>query len=128
MTVKILWFSRHDMSKEQAAAILNKFDENIKITKVNGTLPNVHVEWAGEKNNSGNVETLPPFKELIQEYDIVAIVAPIGIQQQILGVAGDKPVIMAKNNRVKKLDGGFEFVFDKWERLIKIDIIMEDFA
>lgn len=120
---KVLWFSRHDMTQEQLSAL-----GEVEVTKVNvGNLPNVHVPFEGEVN--GETKQFPPFKELMQEYDIVAIVAPISLQQQILGVAGDKPVIMAKNRRVlvQSPDGGeakVTFVFDGWEQLLEIKVVL----
>lgn len=73
-------------------------------------------------------------QEEIGACDVIAIVAPINLQQQFLKIAGeDKPVIMAVNNRVlvPDPDGGedkVEFHFVKWERLLKIDIVKEDYV
>ena len=69
----------------------------------------------------------------VKEADIIAIVAPINLQAQFLKLAGDKPVIVAVNDRilVPSEDGGEDkvaFKFVKWERLIKIDIVKEDFV
>ena len=130
MAVKILWFSRHDFSEEQYKALLNKFPEEIKFDKFNGLLPNVHIPWTGEKNNSKKEETFKPFKELIQEYDVIAIVAPIGLQQQILSVAGEKPVITAIQKSIPGMrpEDKPVFVFDGWKRLIEVKVVMEDFA
>ena len=79
-------------------------------------------------------ETINNVSEIqdINNYDVYAIVAPIALQQQFLRVAGEKPVIMAKSNRVitKNPEGGedkISFVFDKWERIKKIEVIIEDF-
>lgn len=63
--------------------------------------------------------------------DIVAIVAPINLQQQILEVAGDKPVIFAKNDRVRvnvpEGEEQFEFIFAGWERLVEVKVVTEPF-
>ena len=73
-------------------------------------------------------------KDEIEDSDIIAIVAPVNIQQQFLKVAGsDKPVIMAKSERIVEddLEGGESkvvFKFLKWERLVKIEVVLEDFA
>ena len=72
-------------------------------------------------------------KDEIDAADIIAIVAPIGLQAEFLRLAGDKPVIVAVNDRVlvPSEDGTnedkVEFHFVKWERLIKIEVLKEDF-
>lgn len=107
---KVLWFSRHEMTSDQKNAL-----GECEIMQVNRTINNAF--------------------ELIEEIngaDIIAIVAPINLQQQFLKIAGEKPVIMAVNDRilVKQPDGEdkVEFHFVKWERLISIDIVKEDFS
>lgn len=107
---KVLWFSRHAMTEEQRAAL-----GEVEILQINRT-----INTAFELENE------------IKEVDIVAIVAPINLQQQFLKLAGDKPVIMAVNDRVLVPDpeGGedkVQFKFVKWERLIKIEVVKEDF-
>ena len=78
-------------------------------------------------------ETINSVSEIddIGGYDVYAIVAPISLQQQFLRVAGDKPVIMAKSERLitKTAEGEdkISFVFNKWERLKKIEVVIEDF-
>lgn len=106
---KVMWFSRHEMTEDQRAAL-----GNVQIVQVNKT-----------------VNTAFELKDEIDAADIIAIVAPINLQQQFLKLAGNKPVIMAVNDRVlvKQEDGSedkVEFRFVKWERLKKIDIIKED--
>lgn len=106
----VMWFSRHEMTKEQKEAL-----GNCKINQVNKTVNSAY-----------------ELQEEINDADIIAIVAPIGLQQQFLKLAGDKPVIMAVNDRilVSQEDGTedkVEFRFVKWERLLKIEVIKEDF-
>ena len=108
---KILWFSRHNMSETQMEAL----GANIEIVTVNKT-----------------IQSAFELKEEIDECDIIAIVAPINLQAQFLKLAGDKPVIMAVNDRVlvKDPEGGedkAEFHFVKWIRLKKIEVVTEDF-
>ena len=110
MTKKVLWFSRHNMTPEQKAAL-----GDCEIVQVNKT-----INSAFELKNE------------IDACDIIAIVAPINLQQQFLQLAGEKPVIMAVNNRilVPQEDGTEDkvsFQFVKWERLIEIKIVKEDF-
>lgn len=108
---KVLWFSRHEMAPEQVAAL----GEDIEIIQINK-----------------NITSAFELKEEIEAADIIAIVAPINLQQQFLKIAGNKPVIMAVNDRVfvPDPDGGeskVAFQFVKWERLIKIEVVKEDY-
>lgn len=111
MTKKVLWFSRHQMTPEQEAAL----GKDIEIMQVNRTIKSAY-----------------ELQEEINACDIIAIVAPIGLQEQFLKIAGDKPVIMVANDRIliEQPDGAeskVEFRFVKWERLVKIEIQKEDF-
>ena len=127
---KILWFSRHQMTQEQMAD-LNKAYGVYQIISVDGTVPNVHVPFQGSLDG-GEIETLPPFKELMATCDIVAIVAPIGIQEQIMKVrVDDQPILIprSKRERVETSEGEepkFEFIHEKWIILKKIEIVTED--
>ena len=111
MSKKVLWFSRHEMTVEQKNAL-----GDCEITQISRSIESAY-ELQGE----------------IEAADIVAIVAPINLQSQFLKLAGDKPVIMAVNARVlvPSPDGGeekAEFHFVKWERLLKIEVVKEDFV
>lgn len=130
--VSVLWFSRHPMTSEQFSALESKLG-SITVTQVDGTMPSVHVPFLAKVNGKEEEQEVPPFKEQIKSYDVVAIVAPINLQQQVLSVAGDKPVIMAKSNRVRKeVPEGqpeeFQFIFDHWYKLVKIEVVTEEFA
>ena len=120
--IKVLWFSRHTMAKDQEVALFKGIAKHLKsdlrattviITQISETI-----------NNVSEIED-------INEYDIYAIVAPIALQQQFLRIAGEKPVIMAKSDRVliKTPEGEdkISFVFNKWERIKKIEVVIEDF-
>lgn len=125
MAVKVLWFSRHEMSAEQKQALIEKLGE-IEVIQVNGTAPNVHVPFEAEIN--GTEKTMvKPLKEWVSEVDVVAIVAPITIQQQILSVAGNKPVIMSENAREFVEGEKVVFRFVRWFRIVKIEVVTEDF-
>ena len=111
MKKKVLWFSRHEMSPEQKAAL-----GDVDIIQVNKTIQNAY-----------------ELKDDIDKCDIIAIVAPINLQEQFLRLAGEKPVITAVNDRriIKNDDGSedkVEFHFVKWERLLKIEVVQEDIA
>ena len=109
---KVLWFSRHIMTEEQRAVL----GDNVVINQVDRSL-----QHAAE------------IKDEIDDADIIAIVAPLALQAEFLKLAGDKPVIIALNDRViiKDPDGGeskAEFHFVKWERLVRLEIVKEDFT
>jgi hypothetical protein len=113
------------MTPEQRAAL-----GDVVVTQINGTIANVHTPFEGELD--GVAHKFPAFKELANEFDILAIVAPIGLESQVLSIAGDKPVIRAENARilVASPDGGeskVAFEFRGWKRLLKIEVLMEDF-
>ena len=108
---KVLWFSRHEMTDEQRAAL-----GDVEIKQINKSINSAY-----------------ELKDEINECDIIAIVAPIDLQQQFLKLAGDKPVIMAVNDRVliPQQDGTEDkvaFKFVKWEQLLKIEIVKQDFS
>lgn len=111
MAKKVLWFSRHEMTPEQKAAL-----GDCEITQI-----------------SRSINSAYELQEEIAANDIIAIVAPLNLQAQFLKLAGDKPVITAKSNRVlvHQDDGSedkVEFHFEKWERLVKVEVITEDFV
>lgn len=107
----VMWFSRHEMTTEQRVAL-----GDVEIRQVNRSINHVS-EIADE----------------IEGCDILAIVAPINLQQQFLKIANGRPVIMAVNDRVLVPDenGGEDkvvFRFMKWEQLIDIKIEKRDFV
>ena len=122
---KVFWFSRHEMTIEQKKALINKVGE-VDVTMVNGTAANVHVPFEAEVNG-GEKQEVKPLKEWVKDFDVVAVVAPIGLLQQIVGVSGEKPVIAALNKRVMHEGEKMEFIFEKWERIVRVDIVKDDF-
>jgi len=127
--VKVLWFSRHEMTAPQIEALEAKLGM-VEIVQVDGTMPNVHVAFPGKLD--GEDAEIPPFKELLKGFQVVAIVAPIHLQQQILGVAGETPVIFAesKRERISVPEGQepqFNFLFKGWKRLMEVKLVTEDF-
>lgn len=107
---KVFWFSRHEMTEEQKAAL-----GECEIIQCNKS-----------------INTAYDVQEEARECDILAIVAPINLQQQFLKIAEGRPVIMAVNDRVliPQEDGSEDkvaFRFVKWEQLIKIEVIKKDF-
>ena len=120
--IKILWFSRHNMTDDQQQALFRSVAKHFQndlsrtgviITQISETI-----------NNVSEIDD-------ISGYDVYAIVAPISLQQQFLRVAGSRPVIMAKSERLitKTAEGEdkISFVFNKWEQIKKIEVVIEDF-
>ena len=112
---KVLWFSRHQMTDDQLAALVAKLGE-IEVVQVDKTIQNAF-----------------ELTEEVDASDVIAIVAPINLQAQFLKLAKDKPVIVAQTKReLVKADDGSEskavFIFDGWKRLEKIEVVMSDFA
>lgn len=109
MSTKVLWFSRHDMTPDQRAALGDS-----EITQIDKTIKHAS-ELADE----------------ISQCDVLAVVAPVELQKEFLEQAGDKPVITAVNDRIlvptKNGESKVQFSFVKWEQVKKIDIVKEDF-
>ena len=107
---KVLWFSRHEMTPEQRAAL-----GDVEVTQINRTVNSAY-----------------ELQEDINDSDIIAIVAPINLQQQFLKIAGNKPVIMAVNDRrlipQEGCEDKVEFHFVKLEQLDEIIIKKHDFV
>ena len=109
MSTKVLWFSRHDMTPDQRAALGDS-----EITQIDKTIKHAS-ELADE----------------ISQCDVLAVVAPVELQKEFLEQAGDKPVITAVNDRIlvptENGESKVQFSFVKWEQVKKIDIVKEDF-
>ena len=102
---KVLWFSRHEMTKEQLTD-LRRIYGTVEIIQINKTINSAY-----------------DLQKEIEEADVVAIVAPINLQQQFLKIAGKRPVISAKSMRVLLDDGEkVQFVFDGWYQIKNIVI------
>ena len=106
---KVLWFSRHLMQVAQAQALGNKLGD-VDITQVNKS-----------------IQSAQDIAQEIEAHDIIAVVAPPNLLAGILRIAGDKPVITAKMGRTILPDGSVEMPFEKWERVLRVDIVKEDF-
>lgn len=107
---RILWFSRHEMTEEQLKAL-----GEAEVKQIDKT-----IQHASELSAE------------IEAADVIAVVAPIGLQAEFLKLAGNKPVIVAASERVfvKSEDGTeskVEFKFLKWERIRKIEVVKEDY-
>ena len=126
----ILWFSRHSMSLIQKLELIQKFGE-IHITQINGTAPNVHIPFESTSPEVGETiaDTIltglqSPLKEIVKNYDEVAAVLPIGLIQQLLPFLNGR-LLQARNKRILLENGKSEFVFDGWETVKEVKIIIE---
>lgn len=107
---KVLWFSRHEMTEEQQQD-LQRIYGDVEITQINKTINSAY-----------------ELQEEIEQHDVIAIVAPINLQQQFLKIAGEKPVIACRSKRiVDPVDSTkVSFVFDGWYQIIKINVVTVD--
>jgi hypothetical protein len=117
---------------------------NADYVKVDGTAQNVHVPFKGlvtvpntktKFNGWADEEKcfLLPLKELVKQFDIICVVLPINLIQQLLPFCEEKPLLVAVNKRVAsgtndKGETAYEFVFDEWVRYVRIDVITEPFT
>ena len=107
---KVLWFSRHNMSEDQAQD-LKRIYGDVTINQVSKTINSAY-ELQDDINNS----------------DVIAIVAPVNLQQQFLKLAEGKPVISARSKRLVDLndDTKFIFVFDGWYQILEVKVVTQD--
>ena len=106
---KVLWFSRHLMQVAQMQALMDKLGD-VDITQL-----------------SKSIQSAQDIAQEIGAHDIIAVVAPPNLLAGVLRIAGEKPVITAKMERTILPDGSVEMKFVKWERVLRIDIVKEDF-
>lgn len=106
---KVLWFSRHEMTELQYQDLERIYGEGLEVTQVNKTI--------------GSVSEI---EENIKEHHIIAIVAPVRMQQEIIETAGWRPVISCRNKRILTDEGKASFIHDGWFRIRKVDIVTEN--
>lgn len=128
---KILWFSRHAMTVAQKQD-LTRILGDVHITQVNGTAPNVHVPFQATTPETGEtvadeilVGDVAPLKEIITNFDEVAVVLPIGMIQQLLPFSNGRLLQAVAIRRT--LDGGqITFAHDKWQAITEVKIVTQD--
>lgn len=118
--MKILWFSRHDMTEEQLAD-LRRIYGDFEIKKADGSISS----WK-------------EIAEIGSDCDILAVVLPPAILADLVNPRNNqKPVIRAKANRVPtgntivnpatgKEETEYRFEHAGWERVVKIEVVTED--
>lgn len=118
---KILWFSRHEMTEPQLNSLKTKLGP-IEITQVSGNPQSIYTPFVDDTN-----KTHDSLAKLTEDFDIIAVVLPIHLQQQLLNVVNNKPIIMALNERTFDESGKVAFVFSKWEQLLEVKVLKQDF-
>lgn len=128
----ILWFSRHAMTADQLKDLQRVIGGEIKITQINGSPANVHVPFEAAAPEVG--ETIsdhiltgsqPALKELVKEFDEVAVVLPINMLQQLLPFSNGR-LLQAVSKRILLEEGKVQFAHDKWQAVKEIKIVTED--
>lgn len=107
---KVLWFSRHELSAEQLVDLERIFGK-VAVTMVNKTITK-----AAEIRSD------------IEAADVVAIVAPLPLQQEFLHLAGpDRPVIFCKNDRIVDPEDNSKVTFSHagWFQIKEIRVVFE---
>jgi hypothetical protein len=106
---KVLWFSRHELSVEQLSDLQRIFGE-VEVSQVNKT-----ITAANE------------IRDDINEADVIAIVAPLPLQQQFLQIANGKPVVFCKNDRIVDPDDNSKVTFSHagWFQIKEIKVVFE---
>jgi hypothetical protein len=106
---KVLWFSRHELSAEQLND-LERIFAKVEVNQVNKTITKA-------------VE----IKDDIDVADVIAIVAPLPLQQEFLQLAKGKPVIFCKNERIVDPVDGTKVTFKHagWFRIVEIKVVFD---
>lgn len=109
MGKRVLWFSRHPLSAEQLADLERVYGP-VEIHQVNKT-----------------IQAASEIADDISSCDVVAIVAPLPLQQQFLQLAGGKPVIFCKNDRIVDPTDGTKvtFVHAGWFQIRRIEVVFD---
>lgn len=119
------------MTVSQKNDLIKKLGE-FEITQLSGSPANVHVTFEGlipefGETTADNIllgEQLP-LKELVKQFDEVAVVLPINMLQQLLPFSNGR-LLQAVSKR-ELLDGGKAiFVHEKWQAIKEIKIVTED--
>lgn len=129
---KVLWVSRHAMTAGQLSD-LERVLGPIQVAQVNGSPTNVHVPFEATVPETGETKAdvlllgeQKPLKELVNGFDEVAVVLPIGLLQQLLPFVGSGRLLQAKNRRVLLEAGKVAFVHDGWQAVTEVRIVTSD--
>ena len=120
------------MTEAQRADLERALGSSIKITQVSGSPANVHVPFEAMEPEAG--ETLaenvleggqPPLKELVKQFDEVAVVLPINMLQQLLPFSKGR-LLQAVSARILEDGGKVTFAHQKWQAVKEVKILTED--
>lgn len=118
--MKVLWFSRHNMTDDQINDLKRIFGSDITINHVSANA----VSWRDVVEAGAND-------------DVLAVVLPPALLADLTNPRNNqKPVIRAIANRVAtgnqvinpatgKLEDEFKFVHAGWEKVVKIEVVTE---
>jgi hypothetical protein len=107
---KMMWFSRHPLTDAQLADVQALFGP-VEVNQIDRTIKSAY-EISSE----------------IEQADLVAIVAPLNLQDQFLKLSGEKPVLICRNHRVVNPDGSVQFHHGGWSRLRKVEIVIDELS
>ena len=112
---KVLWISRHNMTKEQIEDLQRITGEEVEI-----------IPWRE------TVHSMTEIKPLIEEADLIAAVLPLDLLAALLEASGGKKVLQSVADRIpsgklRAIAGGavepeFEFRHRYWQQIIKINV------
>ena len=115
---KVLWISRHCMTKEHIDDLKRITGEEIDI-----------IPW------KETLYSLIEIKPLIEEADLIAAVLPLDLLAELLKISDGKMVLQSVSARIpsgklRTVAGGivepeFEFRHKYWEQIMKIDVKVE---
>ncbi len=106
---KVLWFSRHDLTDAQKSDLVKVLDSEITINHVNRTVNSAY-----------------ELKSEINDCDIACVVMPLNLQQQMLWLLGEKPMLIGRNHRTQQdEDGNFILSHAGWDKISRIEIVKE---
>lgn len=112
---KILWISRHEMTREQIGDLERILGDQFETNMINQTL-----------------ETISQLSEEDLKVDLVAAVLPTHLLADLRKRTGDTPLIQSVSQRVKSgkqitlSDGSqmdeFMFAHLRWEQIVRLDL------
>ncbi len=112
---RVLWISRHALSAEQLSDLERALQAPVYL-----------LTW------SDTVENVEDLRPLLEQSDAVAAVLPMEKLAKLLEIAGDRPVLQAKGDRVPtgrwiisptgEKEQEFAFVHQGWYQILEIQI------
>lgn len=108
---QVLWISRHALSEAQRE----------ELEQVYGSF---RLRWWRE-----NVEDMEQLREVIAGSDVIAAVLPLHLMAELMGLAGERPVLVTRARRVLVDTDGAEadvcFTHGGWQRIRRLELALE---